>query len=160
MASAPASATGTPSTASDMGPTLAVSEARLDAPAHRDLTRETLNRANELAGGSKAAQRQRHGIGDAYDPASGPKGCLEQVAVVQVSALSGEGLGWREAKGSATLGIEQGPEDAAGVKIGKAKPVDRPVASTRAAVRPRRSPRNRESGHSRFAELRAVSAMA
>ena len=89
-----------------MGPTPAISKAWLDAPAHRDLTRETLNRASELAGGRKAAQWQWHGIGDAYDPAGGPKCCLEQVAVVHVPALNGEALSRRKAEGSATLSIE------------------------------------------------------
>ena len=36
----------------------------------------------------------------------------------------------------AALGIEQGSEDAARIKIRKAEPVDRPVTATRAAVRP------------------------
>src|SRR5829696_3485550 len=107
-----------------MGPTLAVAEARLDAPAHSNLAGETFNRANELAGRSKAAQRQRHGVGDADRAAARPVGGLEQVAVFQVLALGGEGLDRFEAKSTAALRVEDRSEDAARIQIWKAEPVD------------------------------------
>ena len=124
-ASCPAAAIGTPARRpilSDLA--LYRSAAGRSSASATSPERPSIER-NELARRSQAAERQRHGIGDAHGAASRPIRCRSSsVRLVDVSALRGERLGWRETKSSPWSASSSALEDAPESRSGRQSRVD------------------------------------
>ena len=94
--------------------------------------------------GSRPERRQRHGIGDPDATGGGREGRLQHVGVRHVAPVRLRRCSGHSVETTATVGVEERAEDAGGVEIGQAPPVDRA-----GFWRPARPCGRRRSGHSR-----------
>ena len=121
----------------DPGLPRAVAEARLDPPAHPHRAGQPLDAPQHLAQRREVlAVGQRHQVGDAHRARGRAEGRLEDVRVLEVRALRLERLDRLQLEAAAALGVEDPAEDRRRVDVGRAEPVDRPVAGDERARAP------------------------
>jgi len=96
----------------------AITEARLDPPAHRYSSRERFDAALQLAIRSEAPAGKRQCVGDPHGPCVRPEGRLQDVGAGQIAPFDFVGNGRAEQEAAAALGVEQGCEDGRRVEIG------------------------------------------
>jgi hypothetical protein len=106
----------------------AVSQPRLDAPAHRDDALDAVDPADELSFRTQVGAWQRQRVGDPNDTLDGGERGLQHVAVGPIATRHPRGDLGLELEPSAALGVEDRPEDAGRIEVRQAQPVDRPVS--------------------------------
>lgn len=108
----------------EAGRDLAITEARLAAPAQRNRSIHGLHAAHELAPWSRLARVDGQRIEQTHLSGIGGEGGLENVGALEVAAADSERNGGGDLEAPAPARIEQAGEEARGVEVGKAHPVD------------------------------------
>jgi hypothetical protein len=101
-----------------------VVEARLEPPVHRHRARPGLDLPHQLTPRGRLTRVHRQGVGEGHRAAVGVEGGLEHVGPLEVAALGLERDRRCHHEMTAAGRVQQGAEDARGVQLGQAQPID------------------------------------